>query len=654
VSLERIIVASTNRKNQIDPVMFRRLSEIVLVLTAASCRLTHAKESCTDFQETIKLSDFLTMSYVVNIEDKRMGQGTMHIEAVYEGVGWVGIGFSETGDMAPSVAVIGFPDDPASEWNPGKFRVTAQSESGISHIPTTNTTLTNTNIIQNETTTLLSFTIPLLQEGEPPIIANDGTSKVIWAYGYGNDLRYHADRGSAILEFTLCQQQDASTSEHVHADTTPTIADQAGEKTAASERVHADTTPTTIYKEGDTCLEFKDRLYLSPLVTMDYVVNLYDSRDTSSFPGGIMSAQITYKGLAWVAVGVSMGSGAMVPGEAIIGLPDESNGINNPGKYVLSSRDKAGVSLFPEWSQTLLNATIVQTETHTILTFSKHLLEPDEIPIDGNGRTTFLWAHGFGNKLSVHSDRGAFDLTLHPCHANHTKHSPNTGTGVEIQTKTLKTYRSLWVAHGVLGGVAWGVFVPLAISSSILRDLIPRKRLWFKIHMFLNVMASLFTIVAFTLAVVGREKETVSGESSHHFAKVAHRTVGLVILLSVTFQVVVLGFLRPHPPSRHQKGSDEEARGQYTTLHNNGATKESVLRKVWEIAHKLFGFALLGTAFWQVQDGLSLFGVRFGLSFYLRHAFWLWVAALAIVTAAFYVYSRFFYKRRRTVPLPQT
>lgn len=129
----------------------------------------------------------------------------------------------------------------------------------------------------------------------------------------------------------------------------------------------------------------------------------------------------------------------------------------------MSSRDKAGVNLLPESWQTLLNSTIVQTDSRTILTFRRHLVEPNEIPIDGNGRTTFLWAHGFGNELSVHADHGAFDLTFHPCNIQQTKSNPKI---VEIETP--ETYRSLRTAHGALGGIAWGVLVPLAIASSIL------------------------------------------------------------------------------------------------------------------------------------------------------------------------------------------
>ena len=375
------------------------------------------------------------------------------------------------------------------------------------------------------------------------------------------------------------------------------------------------------------CLAFTESLQLSPVLTMDYVVNLDDSQDTSDFPQGVLSAKITFQGIGWVSVGFTTGAAAMVPSEAIIGLPDESQGINNPGKYTMSSKSVQGVQLLPESQQTLVNATITQTDSTTTMTFQKILVEADEIPINGNGQTTFLWAQGYSNTLAIHQSRGAVGLSLSPCNAvgdSSANSSSGSGGAQVIETPT---YRSLWTAHGVFAGVAWGVLVPLAISSALLRDMIP-KQYWFKLHMFLNSMAAVFTLVAFSLAVTAQQKGTPKGTSPNHFAGLAHNTVGLVITIFVTFQVVG-GYMRPHLP--HKAASDEEA--------GSTISEKTKLRTAWEILHKFFGVGLLATAFWQVQSGLSLYASQFGTTD-LSVIFWIVVVSIGCATLALFGYGR--------------
>ena len=376
------------------------------------------------------------------------------------------------------------------------------------------------------------------------------------------------------------------------------------------------------------CLAFTESLQLSPVLTMDYVVNLDDSQDTSDFPQGILSAKITFQGLGWVSVGFTTGAAAMVPGEAIIGLPDEPQGINNPGKYTMSSKSIQGVQLLPESQQTLVNATITQTDSTTTMTFQKILVEADEIPINGNGQTTFLWAQGYSNTLAIHQGRGAVGLSLSPCNVVGDSSSSGSSGSAGAQVIETPTYRSLWTAHGVFAGVAWGVLVPLAISSSLLRDMIP-KQYWFKLHMFLNSMAAVFTMVAFSLAVTAQQKSTPKGTSPDHFAGVAHNTVGLVITIFVTFQVVA-GFMRPHP---HPKAASDEEVGSVN------APIKTKHRTVWEILHRFFGIGLLATAFWQVQSGLSLYASQFGTTD-LSLIFWVVVVSIGSATVALYGYAR--------------
>merc|ERR1712151_113406 len=87
---------------------------------------------------------------------------------------------------------------------------------------------------------------------------------------------------------------------------------------------------------------------------------------------GTFNAHMEYKGRGYVSWGVSS-DGMMVPGDAIIGLPDEANSQTNPGKYSMLSKTLAGVKLMD--NQNLMNSVISQDTAFTNLTFTKFLVE---------------------------------------------------------------------------------------------------------------------------------------------------------------------------------------------------------------------------------------------------------------------------------------
>ena len=100
----------------------------------------------------------------------------------------------------------------------------------------------------------------------------------------------------------------------------------------------------------------------------------------------------------------------MVGALGIIGLPDEEESQSNPGKYDLGGFSPAQVLLTEQ--QTLLAGSIVQNDTHTTLSFTKFLSEPDEIAINPSGDNFFLVAAGSGNELAYHAVRHPFSATL--------------------------------------------------------------------------------------------------------------------------------------------------------------------------------------------------------------------------------------------------
>lgn len=145
-------------------------------------------------------------------------------------------------------------------------------------------------------------------------------------------------------------------------------------------------------------------------VTINHVVNMdYDGNGSAAF-----SAEVIYEGEGWVGFGISP-TGAMVGSTAIIGLPDGGDNLAaNPGKYSLAARSLDLVTLME--NQTLLESSIEQTLTHTIMTFVKLLEEDGEIAIDPMGDNNFLVAFGYFNELAYHEDRASFQLSLNPCY----------------------------------------------------------------------------------------------------------------------------------------------------------------------------------------------------------------------------------------------
>jgi hypothetical protein len=123
--------------------------------------------------------------------------GTISIEMIYSGLGYVAIGFSEDGMMDPtSQAVIG--------EGPGKvtkYNILSKSRSGIR--TSASQTLANASLEQTGTETILRFTKLVLEEDEVPVKVGE-TTNVIWAVGSSNELGYHAARGTLPIIFEAC------------------------------------------------------------------------------------------------------------------------------------------------------------------------------------------------------------------------------------------------------------------------------------------------------------------------------------------------------------------------------------------------------------------------------------------------------------------
>ena len=172
--------------------------------------------------------------------------------------------------------------------------------------------------------------------------------------------------------------------------------------------------------------------------------------------------------------------------------------------------------------------------------------------------------------------------------------------------------QSLWKAHGFLAGIAWGVLSPMAIGASIIRNLFPGAAMWFNIHRALNMLVILCTIAAFGIAVAAINQETPAGASPNHFNPDPnpHRLVGLIIFLVAIVQAL-LGIFRPRNP--------DFSKGEIKTM----------LRKVWEVTHKVLGYSCLGMAIYQVQSGIKIYISIFNQGDNALPVFWAIFAGIA-------------------------
>lgn len=297
--------------------------------------------------------------------------------------------------------------------------------------------------------------------------------------------------------------------------------------------------------------------------TLEYLINIADARaggqDTVT-----MSYSVPQDG--WVAIGFTNGNGLMIGSEAVIALPETGQVL----KHNLASYANTGVVPMPDNQQTLIDASVVQENGTTKMQFTKILNEVGELPI-AIGGNTFIAAFGSSNMLSYHASRDSFEIDF-------------VAGAIEI-VETRK--RSLWKAHGWCAALAWGILSPLAIGVAMLRYWFP-DGLWLKIHQGLNYSVLVFTILAFVFAVAAIQTETPAGGAPNHFnSSVApHRLIGLVVFLFVAFQTLG-GQFRPHNPTK----------GEVKT-----ATRRS-----WEVAHRVAGISLVGTAWYQIQSGIEIY-----------------------------------------------
>jgi Eukaryotic cytochrome b561 len=198
-------------------------------------------------------------------------------------------------------------------------------------------------------------------------------------------------------------------------------------------------------------------------------------------------------------------------------------------------------------------------------------------------------------------------------------------------------YQNLWVAHGLMMGIAFAVLIPIGIGCSLLRHLVPGKGLWFKLHMFINGTAFLLMTAAFGIAVYVTEQ---LGDDHFKVSDTKHKAAGLAVYV-LSFVQVIAGVLRPHLPDTAHSSSEKEKvvapndgdeipdGGPVSAASSNEVPAEkSLARKIFEIGHRLVGFTILGLAWYNCYTGIEIMEEDYGEAYDKTAVLWGLVGAL--------------------------
>jgi hypothetical protein len=507
-----------------------------------------------------------TLEYLVNPNDQDAnGQDTVTIKITVPNTAWVSVGTSTTGLMPGAEAVIGKPQDGTVR----KYSISARSASAIDEMPEAQQTLINTDLVQSGGSTVMTYTKILEEDGEI-IINGNGDNTFVSAFGFGNSFSFHQGYGSYSVSLSTVAIEGPTTASPVLSPTDPP--DGVEEDPTAAPTTASPVLSPTDPPDGMEVVQLKRQLETS---TFSYKVNLDDPATGGQ---NSITVTLTVPSSGWLAVGTSE-NGVMVGSEAVIGYPDTGE----VKKYSLNSQNEnlSGIVEMPAEKQTLVNTEVTQSDGATTMTYTKIMVEDDEIPINAFGDTIFLVSYAFSSSSTFHIAKGSFTLS---------------GTVIERDN-------SLWVIHGWLAAIAWGALCPLAIMAGVFRKFIPGESLWFQIHQTLNGLVVLLTVAAFAVAAIALNDETPEDLSANHFDadfSDGHRLIGLVILVLALIQAIN-GALRPHLPSKDTADENADEVGPPPLP----AGEKSFMRRVWEVGHRLFGVALLFLCLYQVQLGIK-------------------------------------------------
>lgn len=367
--------------------------------------------------------------------------GYLYVSVVYAGIGWIAWGFSETGSMAPGYSVVGTLGN-----LPVVYNMTSKSVGGLLPLDSSKQTLGKSFFNQNGTHTMMSFSKRLIEDQEQAIVGQ-GPNNFLVAWGNDNTFSYHGPSNRQKLPFTLeaCKSTPpTATPAAATATSAPTAAPVILQPTPATVTAQPSTTGGTAPPAAATatsaptaapvilqptpavvaaqplttggtqriygdCSKFRQKFQRGPLKVAFTTI-----LDNDIGPNGYLRAQILYVGAGWIAWGHSQ-NGKMIPGFGVLGIPPYA-----PVKVALMDKTQNGVQRMD--SHSLQGATLTQNGTHTILRFTKRLIEDGELAINGEGNNNFLFAWGANNTFGYHGPRSrmAVNFDLRACVSNQT------------------------------------------------------------------------------------------------------------------------------------------------------------------------------------------------------------------------------------------
>jgi cytochrome b561 len=338
-----------------------------------------------------------------------------------------------------------------------------------------------------------------------------------------------------------------------------------------------------------------------------------------------VTIQLTCRSLVWLALGFSP-AGVMKNSMAVIGLPEQGT----VWQYNLTGKSSPSQMIpMPDETLSLTNdVSIVQNDTHTILTFTQPLQQTGQVSVNakGNATNTVIWAIGDTNQLGYHGQRGSYTMDFDTCDSLPGSRSSSGGGAVKLFNPH-EGNKTLWKVHGWFMAIACGILIPLAIGSSLLRSVLPLPPgVWFRLHFYTNAIALLMMLASFGIACYLIEKE---GLANHFTGK--HKSTGLIIVVIATLQAMN-GVFRPHVKNTggvQHHGSDNNDTYLYVNVptydaddelaqqqHNadidkKPINKKTMLRTFWEYLHRIVGFLLLALAWYGVDTGFISFARRY-------------------------------------------
>ncbi|KAI9084263.1 hypothetical protein K1719_033770 [Acacia pycnantha] len=168
--------------------------------------------------------------------------------------------------------------------------------------------------------------------------------------------------------------------------------------------------------------------------------------------------------------------------------------------------------------------------------------------------------------------------------------------------------------HGILNGIGWGIMMPTgAIMGRYLKQLEATGSTWFHLHRACQILAYIIGTIGFTLNIF-LTSPSLSSLSPYGFV---HASIGIVVFVSATVQVLAVIFLRP---DKHHKA-----------------------RIFWNIFHYVIGYGVIFLSTFNMFRGFS-----FSNSYHSwKNAYFGVIVSLGCVALILEAINWFFFCKRR-------